>query len=171
MIDIRQVNENSAAELSELCATSFADAYQGVNSDADIKAYCAKNYSIATIEANLSNPDVIYMVAYRKSKAVGFFMIQNQDCPITLDGNVVELRQVYVLASEFGTGLGKQLLDEVIRCARRLNKNWIWLSVSDLNTRAKFFYGKHDFEPFGAAPVLEVGDDRLPATVMILDVS
>jgi len=170
MIDIRQVGENSATELSELCTASFSDAYQGVNSDADIMAYCKKNYSIATIEANLSNPDVIYMVAYRESKAVGFIMIQNQDCPVALHGNVVELKQVYVLASEFGTGLGKQLLDEVIRCARQLNKNWIWLSVSDLNKRAKSFYDKHGFEPFGAAPVLEVGNDRLPATVMILKV-
>jgi len=170
MIDIRQVNEKSSAELSDLCATSFADAYQGVNSEADIKMYCEKNYSIETIEANLSNQGVVYMVAYRESKAVGFFMIKNQDCPIALDGNAVELKQIYVLANEFGTGLGKQLLSEVIRCARQLNKNWVWLSVSDLNTRAQSFYGKHGFEPFGAAPVLEVGNGRLPATVMRLKV-
>ena len=170
MIDIRQVNENSAAELSNLCTTSFADAYQGVNSEADIKAYCEKNYSMTKVKANLSNPDVIYKVSYREETAVGFFMIQNQICPVTLDDNAIELKQIYVLASEFGTGLGKQLLDEVIRCARQLNKKWIWLSVSDLNTRAKSFYHKHGFEPIGAAPILEVGNDRLPATVMAFEV-
>jgi len=169
MIDIRQVGETSAAELSELCATSFADAYQGVNSAADINAYCERNYSIAIIKANLSNPDVIYKAAYRESKAVGFFMIQNQDCPNELDGNVVELKQLYVLASEFGTGLGKQLLDEAIQCALQKNKEWIWLSVSDINTRAQSFYRKYGFELFGAAPVLEVGNDHLPATVMKLE--
>ena len=171
MTDIRQVDEYSAAELSELCATSFADAYRGVNSEADIKAYCEVNYTISTVKANLSNPDVIYKVSYRDEKAVVFFMIQNQDCPIPLDENVVELKQIYVLASEFGTGLGKQLLDEVIRCTRQLDKSWIWLSVSDLNIRAQSFYRKHRFEPIGAAPVLEVGNDRLPATVMALKVS
>ncbi|MGI9568998.1 MAG: GNAT family N-acetyltransferase [Desulfobulbia bacterium] len=170
MIDIRQVDENSATGLSELCATSFADAYQGVNSEADIKAYCEKNYSLSTVKANLSNPDVIYKVSYREGKGVGFFMIQNQDCPIPLDENVVELKQIYVLASEFGTGLGRQLLDEVVRCARQLNKKWIWLSVSDLNTRAQSFYRKHGFESIGVAPVLEVGSDRLPATVMAFKV-
>jgi len=170
MIDTRQVDENSAAELSELCAISFADAYHGVNSEADIKAYCEKNYSIRILKANLTNPDVIYKVSYRDGKAVGFFMIQNQDCPVELDGNVVGLKQIYVLASEFGTGLGKQLLDEVIRCASQLDKKWIWLSVSDLNTRAQSFYLKHGFEPIGAAPVLAVGNDRLPATVMALKV-
>ena len=166
MIEIHQVDVNSAAELAELCATSFADAYQGVNSEADIKAYCEKNYSTQTIKANLSNPGVTYKVSYREGKAVGFFMIQNQVCPVKLDDNVVELKQIYVLASEFGTGLGKQLLDEVVRCARHLDKKWVWLSVSDLNTRAQSFYLKHGFELVGAAPVLEVGNDRLPATVM-----
>ena len=169
MIDIRKPGEDSAAELSDLCATSFADAYRGVNSDADIKAYCDKNYSMPVIEANLANPDVVYMVAYRDDKAVGFFMIQHQDCPIALGGNPVELKQIYVLASEFGSGLGKLLLQAVIRCARQQNKNRIWLNVSDLNTRAKSFYAKHGFEPVGAAPVLQVGNDRLPATVMVLD--
>lgn len=170
MIDIRQANEYSAAELSELCATSFAEAYQGVNSEADIEAYCENNYSIATIKANLSNPDVIYLVAFRGSKAVGFILIQNKDCPITLDGNAVELKQIYVLSNEYGTGLGKQLLGEAIRRAQRLNSKWIWLSVSDLNVRAQSFYRKHGFKSLGAAPVLEVGNDRLPATVMILEV-
>ena len=170
MVDIHQVSENSAVELSRLCSTSFAEAYQGVNSAADIKAYCEKSYALEKIKANLGNPDVIYTMAYREKKAVGFSMIQNQVCPITLNGNAVELKQIYVLASEFGTGLGKQLLDEVIRCAREQNKNWIWLSVSDLNTGAQSFYRKHGFESVGAAPILEVGSARLHATVMKLEV-
>ena len=168
MISIRQVDANSAAELSNLCATSFSEAYRGVNSEQNIKAYCKKNYSIPTIEANLSNPDVIYMMAYDDSKAVGFFMAKNQACPIPLDGKAIELKQIYVLASEFGTGLGKQLLDEVLHSARKLHRNWIWLSVSDLNTRAQSFYLKHGFQKLGAAPILEVGKDRLPATVMAI---
>lgn len=170
MIEIQPVNQNSAAELSELCSTSFAEAYQGVNSKSDIKEYCEKNYSLATIKANLSNPNVKYVAAHRQSKPVGFFMLQNQGFPIVLDGNVVELKQIYVLASEFGTGLGKQLLEEVIRCARKQNKNWIWLSVSDLNTRAQSFYHKYGFESIGAAPVLEVGGGHLTATLMVLEV-
>ncbi|MEM7562302.1 MAG: GNAT family N-acetyltransferase [Pseudomonadota bacterium] len=168
MIDIRQVDESLARELSELCANSFAGAYHGVNSQADIEAYCEKNYSIAKVKANLSNPDVLYKVSYRDSKAVGFFMVQNQQCPKELDGNVLELKQIYVLASEFGTGLGKQLLDAVIHYANQQHKKWIWLSVSDLNARAQSFYLKHGFEKMGTAPLLEVGSDRLPATLMAL---
>jgi len=168
MTSFRRADANSAAELSDLCATSFAQAYRGVNSEQNIEAYCEKNYSIPAIEANLANPDVIYMMAYDDSKAVGFFMTQTQACPIPLDGNAVELKQIYVLASEFGTGLGKQLLDEALLGARKLRTNWVWLSVSDLNTRAQSFYLKHGFEKLGAAPILEVGKDRLPATVMAI---
>lgn len=170
MLDIRQADVTLVNELSELCATSFSEAYQGVNSEADIRAYCEKNYSIKTIEANLSNPDVIYKMAYRGDKAVGFFMIQNQACPIPIDGNAVELKQIYVLASEFGTGLGRQLLNEVNQCAHLTDILWVWLSVSDLNLRAQSFYLKNGFKPLGAAPILEVGNDRLPATIMAREV-
>ena len=166
MISIRQAGPNSATELSNLCATSFAEAYEGVNSAENIRAYCEKHYSIPIIEANLADPDVIYLMAHRGDKAVGFSMTQNQAPPVPLEGDTIELKQIYVLASEFGTGLGKRLLDEVLRNAFELNKNWIWLSVSDLNTRAQAFYLKHGFQRLGAAPMLEVGSDRLPATVM-----
>jgi ribosomal protein S18 acetylase RimI-like enzyme len=169
-IEIHQVGKSSAIELSELCATTFADAYHDVDSAADIKAYCETNYAIEKVKTNLSNPDVIYKIAYRENKAVGFFMIQNQDCPNELDGNAVELKQIYVMAGEFGSGLGKQLLDEAIQCATKKNK-WLWLSVSNKNTRAQAFYLKHGFESFGAAPVLEVGNGRLPATVMKLELT
>lgn len=166
MIEIRQVDVSSATELSELCKTSFFDAYKDVHSTEDISAYCEKNYSIPKIIANLSDPDVTYKMSYREGLAVGFLMLQNQVCPVKLDGNVVELKQIYVRASEFGTGLGEQLLTEVLRHARHYNKKWIWLCVSDLNTRAQSFYLKHGFKPVGVAPVLEVGNDRLPASVM-----
>ena len=168
MIDIGQVDPSSAAELSKLCTITSADAYRGVNSDDDIKAYCERNYSAATIAANLSNPDVIYKVAYRECKAVGFLMIHDHDCPTPLDGKALELRQVYVLASEFGGGIGKLLLDEVVQCARHLQKDWVWLCVSDVNKRAISFYEKNGFEVFGTAPALEVGSRRLSASVMKL---
>lgn len=171
MVTIRQVRESSAAELSELCTTSFVDAYRGVNSDVNLSTYCEKNYSKAVIEANLINPKLFYKVAYRDNKAIGFFMLHHQKCPIVLDENSIELKQIYVLAREYGTGLGKRLLDEVVRCAHQHNRNCIWLSVSDLNVRAISFYTKHGFEPIGAAATLEVGDDRLLATVMVLKTS
>jgi ribosomal protein S18 acetylase RimI-like enzyme len=109
-------------------------------------------------------------MAYRRDKAVGFFMIQSQVCPIPIDGNAIELKQIYVLESEFGTGLGKQLLNEVIKSVHRADKKWIWLSVSDLNLRAQSFYLKHGFKALGAAPTLEVGNDRLAATIMAREV-
>ena len=168
--DILGVDLPYANELSELCATSFAEAYKGVNSEADIQAYCKRHYSIAVIKSNLSNPDMTYRVAFRKGKAVGFFLVKNQSCPLTLDGGAVELKQIYVLASEFGTGLGKQLLHDAIRHVHDAGKAWIWLSVSDLNHRASAFYLKHGFSALGVAPQLEVGDDCLPATIMAREV-
>lgn len=170
MIDIRQVDEDAVEELAELCSASFVDAYREVHSELDINTYCEKHYATSVISVNLSSPEIIYRVAYRDGNAVGYYMLQTQVCPDYLTGEMVELKQIYMLASEYGTGLGTQLLYEVIRNAQQLNKQWLWLCVSDLNTRAQRFYMKHGFSPLGVAPVLKVGEERLSATVMALEI-
>ncbi len=166
MLEIHDAGSESAAELSALCARSFAEAYRGMIGERDIAAYCEKHYSRAAIEAALADPDVIYTLAYRDGEAVGFARIQPRACPEIPDPGGIELKQIYLLASEFGQGTGKRLLGAVFHRARKLNFNLIWLSVADSNSRARSFYRKNGFEALAAAPKLEVGSERLPATLM-----
>lgn len=93
-------------------------------------------------------------------------MIKDNACPAALEGKSVELKQIYVLESGYGQGLGKLLFKDAMKAARGLNAHWLWLSVSDINHRAQAFYKKLGFEVAGTGPTFNVGSDRLTSTVM-----
>ena len=83
-----------------------------------------------------------------------------------LDGESSELKQIYILSSEYGTGLGKFLFESASEVARNAGRKWLWLSVSDINYRAQAFYKKLDFQSIGPGSAFEVGTDQLSSTIM-----
>lgn len=166
MLQLHRVDAGFANRLADLWATTFEQAYAGVHSGENIRAYCAANYTVEAAETHLSDPRVSCTVAFRDHTACGFYLIKHHDCPVPLNGGESELKQIYLLAGAYGTGVGDRLLDDAIQCARDAGRTWIWLSVSDLNHRARSFYGKRAFEPVGAGPIFEVGSDRLTSTIM-----
>jgi len=166
MLELRRVDVGFAHCLVELWATTFEQAYAGVHSAENIRAYCAANYTVESAETQLSDPKVICTVAFADRTPHGFYLVKHHDCPVPLDGGGSELKQIYLLAGAYGTGVGERLLDDAIQCIRDTGRTWIWLSVSDLNHRARSFYRKQAFKPLGAGPVFEVGFDRLTSTVM-----
>ena len=93
-------------------------------------------------------------------------LVKHNECPVPLNGGASELKQIYVLASEYGSGVGKLLFNDALQCMQDAGATWIWLSVSDLNQRAQSFYRKLAFKPLGIGPVFEVGSDRLTSTIM-----
>lgn len=64
-----------------------------------------------------------------------------RDEDIDLD---LELYAIYVLASQFGTGLGHRLIEAAIAD----EPAYLW--VFEANARAQAFYAKHGFEPDGS---------------------
>jgi GNAT superfamily N-acetyltransferase len=60
----------------------------------------------------------------------------------------LELYSIYVLASEYGTGLADRLLADVLAPETPAE---VW--VFEANARARGFYSRHGFEPDGASHV------------------
>jgi ribosomal protein S18 acetylase RimI-like enzyme len=82
------------------------------------------------------------------------------------DGKSSELKQIYVLASEYGTGLGRSLYEHAIDTVRAAGSAWVWLNVSDINYRAQAFYSKLGFQKLGVGPVFQVGSERLASSLL-----
>jgi ribosomal protein S18 acetylase RimI-like enzyme len=82
-----------------------------------------------------------------------------------------ELKQIYVLSDYYSTGIGRSLHDDAIRTAKDKNADTVWLCVSDINERAKAFYGKLGYESRQAGPIFSVGTEKLTSTIMMLDLS
>lgn len=87
-------------------------------------------------------PDVQIAIAEREGVPVGLAGTgSNQDDPPPRER---QLYFIYILASEYGSGMGQALLDEV------LGEDPASLWVLEDNLRARAFYARNGFAPDGA---------------------
>lgn len=171
MFDIVTVGPDHSDELSRLSSTSFKQAYADVHSAANLQAYCDQHFRAVDLQTQLSDPDTLCRVAYRNAKAVGFCLTKIQASPVQLDGKAIELKQIYVLSSEYGAGTGPALFDDAVERCEASSANWLWLIVSAINDRAQRFYERRDFARIGKGPVLTVGSDQLTSLIMARSLS
>jgi diamine N-acetyltransferase len=167
MVYFRKAGIDSTDELVRLWSETFRQAYKDVHKEEDILAYCTQNYTVESAQKVLSNDQSDCIIAYRNEKPVGYYVIQRHPCPINVAGSSLELKQIYILAEEYGTGLGKALYEHAVENAKTKNNQWFWLCISDINFRAQSFYKKLEFKAIGKGPKLIVGDDFLSSTIMI----
>lgn len=155
-------------ELRRLWIDTFSQAYKDVHSHEDIQAYCNKHFTLQAANAVFLDVQTVCEVAQREQEAVGFFILVHKPCPVDLQGESSELKQVYVLESEYGSGLGKALVLNAMEEVAVSGKQWLWLCVSDLNVRAQTFYRKLGFVTMGKGPEIEVGRNRFSSSYLAL---
>ena len=64
----------------------------------------------------------------------------------------LEIEKIYILKDYQSKGLGKILLNEIIRIAKNDNKEFIWSGVLEKNKNAISFYNKNGFKQIGRFP-------------------
>lgn len=170
MITIRSIERTQAPdhaeELVDLWTRTFVDAYHADFSPENIDAYCRDNFAVDTALDLLRAPGTRVGFADRDGAAVGFYLIRFVECPVFLPGASAELKQIYVLAPEYGKGTGKELLAHARERVLATGRSWMWLFVADMNERAKTFYKHMDFERISPGPAVNVGTDRVPTSLM-----
>ncbi|MDP6897297.1 MAG: hypothetical protein QF510_09980, partial [Rhodospirillales bacterium] len=115
---LREVGPEFAADLAHLWARTFAEAYADEHAPEDIDAYGAQHFTEANAAAVLSTPNSRCVTAIRDDKPVGFNLIRHTDPPHPLDGPTSELKQIYVIADEFGAGTGHLLFDDAMHAIK-----------------------------------------------------
>jgi len=166
MFELQIVGPEHSDQLVKLWVETYRQAYEDVHSSKNIAAYCEANFTLESASVELSNPQTACCIGSRGSDPRGFYVVKHHSCPIPVDSESSELKQIYVLAKEYGTGLGRLLYEHAIECVRAAGSNWVWLSVSDINYRAQAFYQKLGFEQLGPGPLFEVGSERLTSSIM-----
>lgn len=169
-IRIEQIGLQRAGELIELQAATFREAYADVHAREDIEAYIGANYTPAAARADLSADETVCCLGLVDSAPFGYYLVKHADCPIPLSSGSSELKQIYVLKSAYGRGLGRSLYAHAVAAIAAADRKWVWLCVSDINYRAQAFYRKLGFSKLGAGPVLEVGSDRLESSILACEV-
>ncbi len=161
MIKFRTPTVADAKSLSELGVTAFIDAFGTLYSAADLSAFLEQAYSLDAFSAELSSSKRLFRVAEEDGAMVGY-------CKLALDYGFdfdlggrkgMELKQLYLLGSTTGKGIGSDLMAWALEEARSRDFDAIVLSVYSGNVAGQRFYDRHGFTKW-ADTYFMVGNQR-----------
>lgn len=167
MVAFEIANKDFSEVLVRFWRESFLAAYGDIHSEENIQTYFSESYTKEEAGQILSSKDFFCLKVKRDQKTVGIAVVNHRHCPQKEDLIASELKQLYLLPSEYGSGLAQQIMDEVFKRIKEEDKEHIWLSVSKLNLRAQRFYEKLGFEYLGEGEDIHVGTEVLPSQVMV----
>ena len=147
--------------VAALGADIFVEAFGALYTPDDLHLFLSRVYAPKAIAAELRDPKLRYHIAERDGKMVGLCKI---GYGVTLehdpgDKSIVELKQLYVFASQHGSGIGQMLMDWAIDEAQAAGADAMLLSVYSGNPRAQRFYRRNGFSKV-ADTYFMVGNQR-----------
>ena len=147
---IRYGNTDDSKMLSEFGAKAFYDSFARDNTAENIQLYLKKTYSPEIQLNELSNPEVIFLIAEIDSETVGYAKINLNSRDDSIKGTkVLEIERIYATKEQIGKGVGKELMQASIHEAKQRGCDSVWLGVWEKNPRAIAFYTKWGFEEVG----------------------
>lgn len=145
-----QVREASAADadaLGLIGAATFLETFAGVLDGRAIMAHCARVHTAPAYAACLADGGRAWLAEAVPGLApVGFALAARPDLPGAQPGDW-ELKRIYTLSRLHGTGLGAELMAQVVAAAAGYRR--LLLGVYARNTRAIAFYARQGFAQIG----------------------
>lgn len=169
---IRPADPADAAQLSELADKTFRGAFSSLNTEENMNLHCATAFSPEVQLAEISNPEILTLVAESRNRLVAFAQVHLRAAtPASVSPSpAVEIHRIYVERSFHGAGLAGDLLAEVIKSAEHHGAAMVWLGVWEHNARAIRFYQRSGFVEVGDH-VFVVGTDPQRDLLMVRDCS
>jgi len=165
-LQINRATKDDAQLIAELGARTFEDSFGPDNQSQDMAEYLAANFSLSRIESELGDPASTFLLAYERSKVIGYVMLRLGKIPKSVaDPNALELVRIYVEKNVIGSGYGSALMEACLAEAKRAGRETIWLGVWEKNTRAISFYKKWGFSVVGTQEFV-LGSDAQNDLVM-----
>lgn len=153
---IRSATPADLAAIDHIFRTSFCDTFAHLYAAEDLATFLG-HLSADGWRAEFDDPAFAFAVGPAEGEVAGFAKLGPNKLPHVEDGPVIELRQLYLLKSAHGTGLGAALMEWVMGEARRRGAERIALSVFSENWRAQAFYRRFGFVDCGPVTFM-VGD-------------
>ncbi|MGN1298995.1 MAG: ribosomal protein S18-alanine N-acetyltransferase [Candidatus Scatovivens sp.] len=99
-------------------------------------------WTISILKSELENSNSLYFVAKKKDEIVGF-------AGILINVDFTEIANIVVRKDFRNLGIGKLLLEKIIKETNKVGKNKIYLEVNENNINAINLYKKYKFEEVG----------------------
>ncbi|CAN5564023.1 N-acetyltransferase [soil metagenome] len=171
LVSIRPATADDARLLTDLSYTTFWDAFahHPKNAPDDLDHYMRQAFNIEQINAELSEPNAVFLIAEIDGKPAGYakLIIGSIEPGITAE-RPIELARLYSHQEYLGKGVGQNLMDECFTFARSHGHDVMWLGVWEFNPRAQAFYTKNGFREVGKH-VFQLGADPQTDLLMQLE--
>lgn len=150
MILIRIAGEDDAEVIADISRQTFYETFAAQNSKENMDMHMAQYYATEKIQAELSDPCTIFLLAYDGIRLAGYAKM-NEHVKEESKGleSPIEIERIYSVKEMIGKAVGKKLMEECLAIAVGKNKKEIWLGVWEYNHRAIEFYTRWGFEKFG----------------------
>lgn len=148
MTTLRIPTVADAEAIATLMADCFTATFGHLYDPADLASFL-EGMTLERWQAELANPAFAFLLAEDDDAAVGFAKLGPRSLPIEPVGPMIELRQLYLVGSQHGSGLAARMMDRVIATARERGAGELFLSVYVDNHRARRFYERYGFEEIG----------------------
>ena len=155
---IRIAAPADAAQLADLAARTFRDAFGAANQAADLALHLETHYTPERMRRELEDPDGETLLAEVDGQPAGYAQIVPRDPPLDLGAGGRMVHRFYLEQSWVGRGVAGPLMEAVRRAARTRGARYLWLTVWQENPRAIGFYRKCGFVSRGTT-IFTVGND------------
>ncbi|MEB3210092.1 MAG: GNAT family N-acetyltransferase [Leptolyngbyaceae bacterium] len=158
---IRHASPNEVEAIALLSTRTFWDAFGADNDPADMEEYVRSAFSIERMQAELSNPNHTFLLAFggQSPNPIGYAKLKSGAQTIKDDAHSIEIERLYVDKPAIGQGVGAALMNACLNEAAMLGYRTVVLGVWKRNERAIAFYQRWGFEPVGER-VFMLGADR-----------
>ncbi|MBL8297127.1 MAG: GNAT family N-acetyltransferase [Rhodanobacteraceae bacterium] len=166
-LNIRHAVAADARALAHHMAEWFLAAYSHASSAGNLASFVTTNFSPQKQAAEISNPQIVTLVAEAGSDMVGYAQLRfaTPAPPSITEPGSAEVGRFYLAPTHHGRGTAALLMRAVRAAARERDRRWLWLLVWQQAPQAIRFYEKQGFKKTGDA-VFMVGDDRKADWVM-----
>lgn len=163
---IRMATSADAAQLADLAARTFRDAFGAANRPADLVLHLATHYTPELMRTELADPDCDTLLAEVDGQPAGYAQLFTRDPPLELGPGGRMLHRFYLEQAWIGRGIAGPLMEAVRASARGRAARYLWLTVWQENPRAIAFYHKCGFLTRGTT-TFTVGNDPQSDWVMV----
>ena len=143
MITIINAQLTDIPVIQEIAKRTWPITFQNILSESQIDYMLEMMYSPQALTEQMQEKNHVFLLAKEMENSVGYISYQLEYTP----GNT-KIHKIYVLPNTQGKGIGKLLIDEVLKIAKQKKQSSLTLNVNRDN-RAIRFYKHLDFKIVG----------------------
>jgi len=140
-LDIRQAGIADSERLQKMGMETYRHYFGSLwQSAAELQQFLDNDFSLATLQQGLSDPEQHWWLATEAGVPTGFAKVHyNQPLPESQEQGAM-LCKLYLQPSAKSRGLGAALFARAEQQAAERQQSWVWLTVLKSNTTAISFY-------------------------------